>query len=103
MVAVVSPARGFFLAVPWVSRTKKRCGRRCPPLSACIWRGGSQSSPWLRAPPAGRASAPAGDKSPSQHQPHLIFGGQACPPLARPPPCLKGGRCGGRLAVKGRP
>ena len=51
MVAVVSPARGFFLAVPWVSRTKKRCGRRCPPLSACIWRGGSQSSPRLRAPP----------------------------------------------------
>ena len=72
-----------------------------PPLGPYLVRG-SQSGPRLRAPPPGARLRWPGTPAPGQHQPHLIFGGQAWPPLARPPRCFLGGRCGGLLAVVGQ-
>ena len=72
-----------------------------PPLGPYLGRG-SQSGPRLRAPPPGARLRWPGTPAPGQHQPHLIFGGQAWPPLARPPRCFLGGRCGGLLAVVGQ-
>lgn len=61
------PSGPFFTpeACPDESRTNKRCARRVPPPLGPYLVRGSQSGPRLRAPPpAGRASALAGDPSP---------------------------------------
>ena len=60
------PSGPFFTpeACPNESRTDKRCARRVPPPLGPYLVRGSQSGPRLRAPPAGRASALAGDPSP---------------------------------------
>lgn len=60
------PSGPFFTpeACPDESRTDKRCARRVPPPLGPYLVRGSQSGPRLRAPPAGRASALAGDPSP---------------------------------------
>lgn len=70
-----------------------------PPLGPCLQRGSKAALGFAPPPPGARLRWP-GTPAPGQHQPHLIFGGQAWPPLARPPRCFEGGRCGGLLAVK---
>lgn len=98
------PSGPFFTpeACPDESRTNKRCARRVPPPLGPYLVRGSQSGPRLRAPPPGARLRWPGTPAPGQHQPHLIFSGQAWPPLARPPRCFFGGRCGGLLAVVGQ-
>ena len=73
-----------------------------PPLSGRIWCGGAKAALGFAPPPPGARLRWPGTPAPGQHQPHLIFGGQAWPPLARPPRCFLGGRCGGLLAVVGQ-
>ena len=60
------PSGPFFTpeACPDESRTNKRCARRVPPLSGRIWCGGAKAALGFAPPPAGRASALAGDPSP---------------------------------------
>lgn len=98
------PSGPFFTpeACPDESRTDKRCARRVPPLSGRIWCGGAKAALGFAPPPPGARLRWPGTPAPGQHQPHLIFGGQAWPPLARPPRCFLGGRCGGLLAVVGQ-
>lgn len=98
------PSGPFFTpeACPDESRTNKRCARRVPPLSGRIWCGGAKAALGFAPPPPGARLRWPGTPAPGQHQPHLIFGGQAWPPLARPPRCFFGGRCGGLLAVVGQ-
>ena len=98
------PSGPFFTpdACPDESRTNKRCARRGPPLSGRIWCGGAKAALGFAPPPPGARLRWPGTPAPGQHQPHLIFGGQAWPPLARPPRCFLGGRCGGLLAVVGQ-
>ena len=82
------PSGPFFTpeACPDESRTDKRCARRVPPLSGRIWCGGAKAALGFAPPPPGARLRWPGTPAPGQHQPHLIFGGQAWPPLARPPP-----------------
>ena len=98
------PSGPFFTpeTCPDESRTDKRCARRVPPLSGRIWCGGAKAALGFAPPPPGARLRWPGTPAPGQHQPHLIFGGQAWPPLARPPRCFLGGRCGGLLAVVGQ-
>lgn len=78
--------------------TKKRCGQRVPP-SRPVFAAGEQSGPRLRAPPAGRASALAGDPSPwpAPAASNVRRPGMAAARTAAT--LFKGGRCGGLLAV----
>ena len=87
------PSGPFFTpeACPDESRTDKRCARRVPPLSGRIWCGGAKAALGFAPPPPGARLRWPGTPAPGQHQPHLIFGGQAWPPLARPPRCFLGG------------
>lgn len=73
-----------------------------PPLSGRIWCGEAKAALGFAPPPPGARLRWPGTPAPGQHKPHLMFGGQAWPPLARPPRCFKGGRCGGLLAVVGQ-
>ena len=65
MVAMVSPARGFFLAVPWVSRTKKRCGRRCPPSRPVFGAGVAKAALGFAPPPPAARLRRLGTKAPA--------------------------------------
>ena len=73
-----------------------------PPSRAVFGAGEPKRPSASRPPPPGARLRWPGTPAPGQHQPHLIFGGQAWPPLARPPRCFLGGRCGGLLAVVGQ-
>lgn len=61
-----------------------------PPLGPCLQRGSKAALGFAPPPLAARLRWP-GTPAPGQHQPHLMFGGQVWPPLARPPRCLRGG------------
>lgn len=79
--------------------TKKRSGQRVPPLSARVCSGGEQSGPRLRAPPAGRASALAGDPSPWPAPAAFDVRRPGMAAARTAATLFKGGRCGGLLAV----
>ena len=79
--------------------TKKRSGQRAPPLGPCLQRGSKAALGFAPPPPLAARLRWPGTPAPGQHQPHLMFGGQVWPPLARQPRCLRGGRCGCLLAV----
>ena len=105
MVPVLMALRGLFLRRKPARMNReqtKRCARRVPPLSGRIWCGGAKAALGFAPPPPGARLRWPGTPAPGQHQPHLIFGGQAWPPLARPPRCFLGGWCGGLLAVVGQ-
>ena len=104
MESLVMALRGLFLRRKPARMNREQTSGApggSPPLGPYLVRG-SQSGPRLRAPPPGARLRWPGTPAPGQHQPHLIFGGQAWPPLARPPRCFLGGRCGGLLAVVGQ-
>ena len=104
MESLVMALRGLFLRRKPARMNREQTSGApggSPPLGPYLARG-SQSGPRLRAPPPGARLRWPGTPAPGQHQPHLIFGGQAWPPLARPPRCFLGGRCGGLLAVVGQ-
>lgn len=103
MVPVLRPVWAFFFHQKSPLRpctgTKKRSGQRVPPpLGPCLQRGSKAALGFAPPPLAARLRWP-GTPAPGQHQPHLMFGGQVWPPLARPPRCSRGGRCGGLLDV----
>lgn len=62
-----------------------------PPLGPCLQRGGSKAALGFAPPPLAARLRWPGTPAPGQHQPHLMFGGQVWPPLARQPRCLRGG------------
>ena len=84
------------------SRTDKRCARRVPPPLGPYLVRGSQSGPRLRAPPAGRASALAGDPSPWPAQAALNIRRPGMAAARTAATLFFGGRCGGLLAVVGQ-
>ena len=101
MVSVLRPSGAFFSAAMPGGIENRQAVRPAgpPPLGPCLQRGSKAALGFAPPPPGARLRWP-GTPAPGQHQPHLIFGGQAWPPLARPPRCFEGGRCGGLLAVK---
>ena len=78
--------------------TKKRSGQRVPP-SRPVFAAGEQSGPRLRAPPAGRASALAGDPSPWPAPAAFNVRRPGMAAARTAATLFKGGRCGGLLAV----
>ena len=105
MESLVMALRGLFLRRKPARMNREQTSgapRGGPPLSGRIWCGGAKAALGFAPPPPGARLRWPGTPAPGQHQPHLIFGGQAWPPLARPPRCFLGGRCGGLLAVVGQ-
>ena len=105
MVPVLMALRGLFLRRKPARMNREQTSGApggSPPLSGRIWCGGAKAALGFAPPPPGARLRWPGTPAPGQHQPHLIFGGQAWPPLARPPRCFLGGRCGGLLAVVGQ-
>ena len=105
MESLVMALRGLFLRRKPARMNREQTSGApggSPPLSGRIWCGGAKAALGFAPPPPGARLRWPGTPAPGQHQPHLIFGGQAWPPLARPPRCFLGGRCGGLLAVVGQ-
>lgn len=94
MVPVLRPVWAFFS--PKVTATtvygdkEEERPAGPPPLGPCLQRGSKAALGFAPPPLAARLRWP-GTPAPGQHQPHLMFGGQVWPPLARPPHCLRGG------------
>ena len=78
--------------------TKKRSGQRVPPLSARVCSGGAKR-PSASRPPAGRASALAGDPSPWPAPAAFNVRRPGMAAARTAATLFKGGRCGGLLAV----
>ena len=105
MVPVLMALRGLFLRRKPARMNREQTSGASggsPPSRAVFGAGEPKRPPATRPPPPGARLRWPGTPAPGQHQPHLIFGGQAWPPLARPPRCFLGGRCGGLLAVVGQ-
>ena len=105
MESLVMALRGLFLRRKPARMNREQTSGApggSPPLSGRIWCGGAKAALGFAPPPPGARLRWPGTPAPGQHQPHLMFGGQVWPPLARPPRCFLGGRCGGLLAVVGQ-
>lgn len=79
--------------------TKKEERPAGPPPSRPVFAAGEQSGPRLRAPPAGRASALAGDPSPWPAPAAFNVRRPGMAAARTAATLFKGGRCGGLLAV----
>lgn len=94
MEALVMALRGHFLRRKPARMNREQTSGApggSPPLSGRIWCGGAKAALSFAPPPPGARLRWPGTPAPGQHKPHLIFGGQAWPPLARPPRCFLGG------------
>ena len=102
MVPVLRPVWAFFFHQKSPLRpctgTKKRSGQRVPPLSARVCSGGAKR-PSASRPPAGRASALAGDPSPWPAPAAFNVRRPGMAAARTAATLFKGGRCGGLLAV----
>lgn len=98
------PSGPFFTpkACPDESRTDKRCARRVPPLSGRIWCGGAKAALGFAPPPAGRASALAGDPSPWPAPAAFNIRRPGMAAARTAATLFFWGRCGGLLAVVGQ-
>lgn len=104
MESLVMALRGlFFRRMPARMNREQTSGAPggSPPLGPYLVRG-SQSGPRLRAPPAGRASALAGDPSPWPAQAALNIRRPGMAAARTAATLFFGGRCGGLLAVVGQ-
>ena len=104
MVPVLMALRGLFLRrkPARMNREQTSGAPGGSPPSRAVFGAGEPKRPSASRPPPGARLRWPGTPAPGQHQPQLIFGGQAWPPLARPPRCFLGGRCGGLLAIVGQ-
>ena len=105
MESLVMALRGLFLRRKPARMNREQTSGApggSPPSRAVFGAGEPKAALGFAPPPPGARLRWPGTPAPGQHQPHLIFGGQAWPPLARPPRCFLGGRCGGLLAVVGQ-
>lgn len=101
MVPVLRPVWAFFVAI--CHRRDRVRGQRSgaasgSPPSRPVFAAGEQSGPRLRAPPAGRASALAGDPSPWPAPAAFNVRRPGMAAARTAATLFKGGRCGGLLA-----
>ena len=102
MVPVLRPIWAFFFTKSHRRdrvRGQRRGAASGSPPSRPVFAAGEQSGPRLRAPPAGRASALAGDPSPWPAPAAFNVRRPGMAAARTAATLFKGGRCGGLLAV----
>lgn len=105
MVPVLMALRGLFLRrMPARMNREQTSGAPggSPPLSGRIWCGGAKAALGFAPPPAGRASALAGDPSPWPAPAAFNIQRPGMAAARTAATLFFGGRCGGLLAVVGQ-